>query len=563
LSKRNETMTLRSTYMKDLWPAEAFTMQNIVTSEINGWGNFSGHSTRSHNYKKKILKGDTVVVDHVPGLMWAQFCDYREWRIWDTYSIAFRTNYKTYAGFCDWRLPTLEEAASLLEDNALQDGLRISSIFEMRQRKIWTRDSYVKRNTDLLGDEIQVWYVDFGTSEKNFQHWDRGRAEACICLVRSDSSPAKPFDPYQVLELFAADLLGRDINPQEYDIIHYTDIEQEIHGAGDIFLLATHPPSMVDTNFRNQIPVLHQRILESIRKHSEKLEKTVGRRLSDLETARLCQLDKFMALDEMFERIFAADNAESTLEFELSSLIRPYVPLRFDSMQHMNRKKLRGQIWAFYPLGRVVLLLCENIRDIEKLALHFWNSFEILDPFVVKKLNEVLPKEMQAIWGPDYYDQLCVFYFYVEYEGSPGIDICFRLDFQGIVVGIKEGQIAYIDEYKVKDNYPRDRLWEKVAESKSNQESADLLKAEQEWKIEQVTIKTRDSYFESDVTYEFLVINKKTEKVFASFWRSEYSDDRGSVARGCRSVVFSKDGRSIIATYEDGKKEVRELLSPE
>jgi hypothetical protein len=79
------------------------------------------------------------------------------------------------------------------------------------------------------------------------------------------------------------------------------------------------------------------------------------------------------------------------------------------------------------------------------------------------------------------------------------------------------------------------------------------------WKIEKVTLRTRDSYFESDVQYEFRVINKKTGDVFTTFWRSEYSDSRGDVDKGCRSVELSEDGKRVIATNEDGEQEVREL----
>ena len=534
-------------------------MQNIVTNEISSWGNFKGHSTLSHDHEKKILEGDTVVVDHATGLMWAQFSDCKESRLWVTYTIAFKTNHTTYAGFCDWRLPTLEEAASLLEEQVMNDGLKISKIFDILQHKIWTRDSYVKGNSDLLGDDIQVWQVDFRASGHNFTHWDRGRAEACICLVRSSLSPAQSFDPYGALELFAADLLGRDVNAQEYDIIHYTDIEAEINDDGGIFLLATHPPAMVENSFKSQIRVLQKRLTVSIKMHSEKFDKTTGRPLSELETARLCQLEKFMALDEIFERIFAAANPEGALEIEMASLRKPYVPLRFEYMQHMNKKNLSGQSWAFYPVGRAVLLVYDDMRGIEERALRFWESFEELNPLVVQKLNEVLPKQAEDKWGHDYYNHLDAFYFYGEYEGSQGIDFCFKLGLQGILVGIKEGEIAYVDEYEVKDYYPRKRLWGKVAEPTPKRKSAGLLKAEQKWKIERITIRTRDSYFESDVQYEFRVTNKKTGEIFATYSRSEYSDDRGDVDRGCRSVKFSEDCKSIIVIDEDGTEDIKKL----
>ena len=50
-------------------------------------------------------------------------------------------NRKGYAGYCDWRVPTVEVASSLLEDSEMNGNLYIDTVFDKKQRWIWTSDS--------------------------------------------------------------------------------------------------------------------------------------------------------------------------------------------------------------------------------------------------------------------------------------------------------------------------------------------------------------------------------------------------------------------------------------
>lgn len=91
-------------------------------------------------------------------------------------------NRKGYAGYSDWRLPTLEEAMSMMDPKQLNGDLYIDPKFDSRQRWIWTSDPYPGaaaqwvayfdggrcRNDDLdFYDRGYVRAVRFGQSDKS------------------------------------------------------------------------------------------------------------------------------------------------------------------------------------------------------------------------------------------------------------------------------------------------------------------------------------------------------------------------------------------------------------
>ncbi|MBN2092243.1 DUF1566 domain-containing protein [candidate division KSB1 bacterium] len=113
----------------------------------------------THQYLPIKFQKDLVVIDLATGLMWQQSGspEYLYWK--DVQKWIDDQNQKGYAGYHDWRLPTLEEAMSLMEPTKLNGALYIDPVFDKTQRWIWTADQ-------VAGGSLR-WVVYF-----NYGHCD-------------------------------------------------------------------------------------------------------------------------------------------------------------------------------------------------------------------------------------------------------------------------------------------------------------------------------------------------------------------------------------------------------
>jgi hypothetical protein len=114
-----------------------------------------------HQYKVRTL----VVIDQTTGLMWHQSgsdrtLPYEEAKAW-----LAELNKQGYAGYSDWRLPTLEEAASLVEPFAKNGALYIDKVFSNRQLRIWTGD---------LFSDSAAWAARFDFGDLNYYRHNVG-----------------------------------------------------------------------------------------------------------------------------------------------------------------------------------------------------------------------------------------------------------------------------------------------------------------------------------------------------------------------------------------------------
>ena len=147
-------ISLRSNY-RDLSVPQVQLISNISIRKNHNYG-FFGYSTVTHRYEDKSINGDSVVINHATGLMWHQSgsdkgMGWNEAKQW-----VKNLNRRGYAGYFDWRLPTVEEAASLLELSRIAGDLFIAAVFDVKQSGIWTGDK-----NDSASYLEGVWIVRF------------------------------------------------------------------------------------------------------------------------------------------------------------------------------------------------------------------------------------------------------------------------------------------------------------------------------------------------------------------------------------------------------------------
>jgi len=100
----------------------------------------------------ELFRKDKVVIDPATGLMWRQGGSPKSIRYHDALKYVRRLNSNQFAGFKDWRLPTIDELTSLLTINEQTNELCIDPIFDNNQRWCWSSDK---------GSSGLAWVVAF------------------------------------------------------------------------------------------------------------------------------------------------------------------------------------------------------------------------------------------------------------------------------------------------------------------------------------------------------------------------------------------------------------------
>ena len=108
----------------------------------------------------ELQKNNLGVVDRATGLTWQQSGSSKHMNFDQAQEYIDNLNNKRFLGYSDWRLPTLEEAMTLMEPEQKSGNLYIDPIFDQKQWWIWTADK------ESASD---AWVVDFNAGSCDYR----------------------------------------------------------------------------------------------------------------------------------------------------------------------------------------------------------------------------------------------------------------------------------------------------------------------------------------------------------------------------------------------------------
>jgi hypothetical protein len=161
--KDNELITNKLTVKLRSDPIESLSTDDVrnMIKERNFFDSYRNKQGKGlkHQYEVIDKEGEKLVIDQTTGLIWQQLGSSCEMRYSKAAKYIKRLNTNRFADYDDWRLPTLEEAMSLIDTEKKNGDLYISKVFNQSQRLIWTTD---KKSSSI------AWVVDFSKGYCNY-----------------------------------------------------------------------------------------------------------------------------------------------------------------------------------------------------------------------------------------------------------------------------------------------------------------------------------------------------------------------------------------------------------
>lgn len=126
--------------------SEMLGAKNFFDAERNPTGNFR------HQYELRSVAGLPLIFDRATKLVWMRQQNLVRMTLKKAEDWIGSLNTVEYGGISNWRLPTVEEAASLLEKDPQAEKVFLDTVFGKDIKSIWTGDSFT---------ESKSWIIDF------------------------------------------------------------------------------------------------------------------------------------------------------------------------------------------------------------------------------------------------------------------------------------------------------------------------------------------------------------------------------------------------------------------
>ena len=110
------------------------------------------------------IRGDKILIDHNSDLTWQQGGSTESMWLENAKNWIADLNKSKFHDYTDWRLPTLEEAMTLLRPKRNDNNLYVDPFFDKRQYSIWTSDSFKNPS--------QAWVVFFNCGSCHINYPD-------------------------------------------------------------------------------------------------------------------------------------------------------------------------------------------------------------------------------------------------------------------------------------------------------------------------------------------------------------------------------------------------------
>jgi len=143
------------------------TNQANITDMLTEYDFFERSKNPRGSFENVFIDNDDgTITDRATGLMWQKSGSSRSLENRGAKEYINKLNKEQFAGHSDWRMPTVEELASLIK-KAKINGVHIDPVFDNKQIRCWTLDQCDTNRSYQLG----AWLVHFRFGEISKAMW--------------------------------------------------------------------------------------------------------------------------------------------------------------------------------------------------------------------------------------------------------------------------------------------------------------------------------------------------------------------------------------------------------